>query len=55
MLTLDQVVATPHVGGAVFDNVENVARHAVGNMLRFLRGEALAPEDVIVPLAQQGQ
>lgn len=55
LLTLDQVVATPHVGGAVFDNVENVARHAVGNMLRFLRGEALAPEDVIVPLAQQGQ
>lgn len=51
LLTLDHVVATPHVGGAVFDNVENVARHAIGNMSRFLRGEALAPQDVIVPVA----
>lgn len=51
LLTLDQVVATPHVGGAVFDNVENVARHAIGNMSRFLRGEALAPQDVIVPVS----
>ena len=49
-LQLDQVVVTPHIGGAVFDNVENVARHAIGNMLRFLRGEALAPQDVIVPV-----
>jgi D-3-phosphoglycerate dehydrogenase len=51
LLTLDQVIATPHTGGAVFDNVENVARHAIGNILRFLRGEALAPADVIVPVA----
>jgi phosphoglycerate dehydrogenase-like enzyme len=49
LLTLDQVVATPHTGGAVFDNVENVARHAIGNIVRFLRGEALAPADIIVP------
>jgi phosphoglycerate dehydrogenase-like enzyme len=50
LLTLDQVVVTPHVGGAVFDNVENVAQHSIGNILRFLRGEALSPADVIVPV-----
>ena len=51
LLTLDQVVVTPHVGGAVFDNVERVAQHSIGNILRFLRGEALAPADVIVPVS----
>jgi phosphoglycerate dehydrogenase-like enzyme len=51
LFTLDQVIATPHTGGAVFDNVENVARHAIGNILRFLRGEPLAPADVVVPVA----
>ena len=51
LLTLDQVVVTPHVGGAVFDNVENVARHAIGNIMKMLRGEPLAPQDVIVPVA----
>ena len=50
LLTLDQVVVTPHVGGAVFDNVENVARHAIGNIMRVLRGEPLAAQDVIVPV-----
>lgn len=50
LLTLDQVVATPHVGGAVFDNVENVARHAIGNIMRVLNGEPLAPQDVIIPV-----
>ena len=50
LLTLDQVVATPHIGGAVFDNVENVARHAIGNIMRVLNGEPLAPQDVIVPV-----
>ena len=52
LLTLDQVVVTPHVGGAVFDNVENVARHALGNIMKALRGEPLAPQDVIVPVPQ---
>ena len=51
LFALDQVVVTPHTGGAVFDNVENVARHAIGNILRFLRGEALAPADVVVARA----
>ncbi|HVF62876.1 MAG TPA: 2-hydroxyacid dehydrogenase [Casimicrobiaceae bacterium] len=49
LLTLDQVVVTPHAGGGVFDNVENVARHALGNIVRFLHGEPLAPADVILP------
>ncbi len=53
LLTLDQVVVTPHAGGGVFDNVENVARHALGNIIRFLRGEALAPADVIIPALGQ--
>jgi D-3-phosphoglycerate dehydrogenase len=51
LLKLDQVLVTPHTGGAVFDNVENVARHAIGNIQRFLRGEPIAPQDVIVPVA----
>lgn len=50
LLMLDQVVVTPHVGGAVFDNVENVARHAIGNIMCVLRGEPLAAQDVIVPV-----
>ena len=51
LLTLDQVVVTPHAGGGVFDNVENVAHHALGNIMRFLRGEPLSPADVIIPVA----
>ena len=35
LLTLDQVVVTPHAGGGVFDNVENVARHSLGNIMKF--------------------
>lgn len=52
LLQLDQVVATPHIGGGVFDNVENVARHAIGNILRFLSGAPIAPADLIVWPAQ---
>jgi len=50
LLTLSQVVGTPHAGGGVFDNVENVARHALGNIVRFLHGEPLAPADVVIPV-----
>ena len=49
LLALDQVVLTPHAGGGVFDNVEPVARHALGNMVKFLNGEALLPQDTILP------
>lgn len=48
LLTLDQVVVTPHAGGGVFDNVGNVARHAFGNILRFLRGEPIAVADLVI-------
>lgn len=50
LMTLDNVVVTPHTGGAVFDNVENTARHAIGNVMRFLRGEEIASADVIIPV-----
>ena len=49
LLSLDQVVFTPHAGGGVFDNVEFVARHAFGNMEKILSEKALAPDDVILP------
>lgn len=52
LLSLDQVVVTPHAGGGVFDNVGHVARHALGNILKFLRGEPLAPADLIVAAPQ---
>lgn len=48
LLTLDQVVVTPHAGGGVLDNVENVARHAFGNIMRFLRGEPIASADLVI-------
>ena len=50
LLTLDQVVVTPHAGGGVFDNVENVARHTLGNIMRFVRGEPIPAMDVIIPV-----
>jgi len=49
LLALENVVVTPHAGGGVFDNVENVAKHAIGNMMKVLNGAALAPQDVVVP------
>ena len=48
LLSLDQVVVTPHAGGGVVDNVGPVARHVFGNIERFLRGEALARADVVI-------
>ena len=50
LFSLDQVVVTPHAGGGVFDNVESVARHTLGNIQRFLRGEAIPARDVIIPV-----
>ena len=55
LLGLDQVVVTPHAGGGVFDNVENVAHHALGNIVRFLRGEAIAAADVVVPVSGEAK
>jgi len=53
LLKLDQVVLTPHAGGGVFDNVANVAEHALGNIAKFLRGEALSALDVVVPVSKR--
>lgn len=51
LLTLDQVVITPHAGGGVFDNINNVAGHTLGNIMRFVRGEPIPPADVIIPVS----
>jgi phosphoglycerate dehydrogenase-like enzyme len=48
LLTLDNIVMTPHVGGTVLDNVGNMAEHCFKNMELFLAGQALPPGDVIV-------
>lgn len=48
LLTLDQVVVTPHAGGGVFDNVGHVAQHAFGNIMHFLRGEPIAAADLVI-------
>jgi D-3-phosphoglycerate dehydrogenase / 2-oxoglutarate reductase len=49
LLTLDNVVITPHTSASVFDNVPNVARHVLGNIMRVVKGEELPSADVIVP------
>ena len=54
LLTLEQVVVTPHAGGGVFDNVGHVARHTLGNIMQFLRGEPLPAADVIVSAGAHG-
>ena len=48
LLALEQVVATPHAGGGVFDNVAPAARHVFANIERFLRGEALPSADCVI-------
>jgi D-3-phosphoglycerate dehydrogenase len=49
LLTLDQVVASPHIGGGVFDNVAHVARRAFGNIQQVLEGNPIPAADLIVP------
>ncbi len=48
LLALDQVVVTPHAGGGVFDNVANVASHAFGNIMNFLRDEPIRAADLMI-------
>lgn len=48
LLAFEQVVATPHIGGGVFDNVAPVARHVFGNIQRFLLGQALPAGDLVL-------
>jgi phosphoglycerate dehydrogenase-like enzyme len=48
LFRLDQVVATPHTAGSVFDLVADIARHAFTNMQSVQSGRPLPPDDVIV-------
>jgi len=48
LLGNDRIVVTPHAGGGVLDNVENVARHAFANMAKFMNGEPQSPADRMV-------
>jgi phosphoglycerate dehydrogenase-like enzyme len=50
--TLDQVVMTPHTGGGVFDNVENVATIMINNIQCFLEGRPVPPQNLILEPAQ---
>lgn len=50
LLKHENVVATPHTAGAVYDNVGHVSAHVFRNMQRLLNGEPLPEADVIVPL-----
>jgi len=49
LLKLDNVIATPHIGGGVLDNVAYVTQHAFENMKRILADEPLLDRDVVVP------
>jgi phosphoglycerate dehydrogenase-like enzyme len=46
--TLDQIVMTPHTGGGVFDNVENVATIMINNIQCFLAGQPIPPQNLIL-------
>lgn len=48
LLGFDNVMLTPHIGGAVFDNVQNMATHCFNNMKLFMAGQPLPFRDVIV-------
>jgi phosphoglycerate dehydrogenase-like enzyme len=46
---LPQVVVTPHIAGAAFDNVPSLAGHVFGNILRYRERGDLPTEDTILP------
>lgn len=48
LLSLDNVILTPHIGGTIFDNVERVARHCFENMSNYVADRAIRDRDVIV-------
>ena len=55
LLTLEQVVATPHCAGATIDNFAAVAARAVANGQRYLAGEALPPDDLVLAPRRAGR
>lgn len=48
LLSLSQVVVTPHMAGAVSDNLPRVVDRAYANVRKVLRGESVNEEDVVV-------
>lgn len=48
----ENVVLTPHSAGSVMDDVVPMASHGFANIERFLRGEPIAPADLVVDPAQ---
>jgi D-3-phosphoglycerate dehydrogenase / 2-oxoglutarate reductase len=48
LLHMDQVVATPHSAGGVYDNVPYIAGHMFRNVGLFFNQEKLDPTDIIV-------
>ena len=52
LLHMDQVVATPHSAGGVYDNVPYIVSHMFRNIERYFNKQPLDPADLIVD--QQG-
>lgn len=48
LLSLPQVVVTPHAGGGVFDNVAPVARHVFRNLQALVSGQPLSQVDRVL-------
>ena len=49
LLALPNTVVTPHCAAATIDNFASVAARATQNYARFLAGQALPAQDVVVP------
>jgi phosphoglycerate dehydrogenase-like enzyme len=45
---MDQVVATPHSAGSVYDNVPHIVGHMFRNIELYFNQQALDPTDLIV-------
>ena len=48
LLHMDQVVATPHSAGGVYDNVPHIVEHMFRNIERYFNNQALDAADLIV-------
>jgi D-3-phosphoglycerate dehydrogenase len=48
LLLLDQTVVTPHTAGGTIDNFRPVVERAVGNTQRFLAGEEIPAQDLVL-------
>lgn len=47
LLSMDNVLVTPHYGGSVADNLPRVVAHAYENVMNVLAGRPVPPEDVV--------